>query len=278
VFADTGKGTDFEIFSAPALSTHFYGFNFSDKGVFKNKEVRKAINLAIDRDQIVKTILREEGQAANHGVVPFNYVFATAGYNYAEVKGYAYHPDSARQLLKAAGYSGKKKFPEISLDVNDGNFGRNVMVALKVQKMLKDNLGITLNLNILPWSVHLESVQKGNSSFFRYSWVADYADPETFLSLFYSKNIPGTPGERSYVNVTRFNQPQFDALFEAARSAASPQQRMQLLSRAEQVVMENAVIVPLYYDENFRVVRKRFGNLQENTMNYIDFRTAYSSE
>lgn len=278
VFADTGNATDFEIFSAPALSTHFYGFNFSEKNVMQNVLLRRAFNLAINRDLIMQTILKEEGQAANHGMVPFNYAFATAGYNYSGLKGYAYLPDSARKLMALAGYGAKNKFPPITLDVNDGNFGRNVLVALKVQKMLKDNLGVELNLNITPWPAQIENVQNGKSTFFRYAWVGDYPDPESFLTLFYSKNIPQASKELSYVNVTRFKNSQFDSLFEAARSAPDQQQRMELLSRAEKIILNEAVVMPLYYDENFRVVRKKFQNLQENAMNYIDFRTAYAVE
>jgi oligopeptide transport system substrate-binding protein len=278
VFADTGQGTDFEIFSAPALSTHYYGFSFNESNPLKNGLVRRALNLAVDRQLIVKSILKEEGQAANHGIVPFNYAFATAGYQYALLKGYAYLPDSARQLLKLAGYGKGKKFPQLTLDVNDGNFGRNVLIALKVQRMLKDNLGIDLNLNVVPWQSHIENVEKGNSAFFRYAWVGDYPDPETFLSLFYSKNIPQEKPGRSYVNVSRFVNARFDSLFEAARLAPDVQQRMKLLSLAEQVVLTESAVMPLYYDENFRVVRKKFKNLEENAMNYLDFRSTYSLE
>lgn len=278
VFADTGKGRDFEIFSAPSLNTHYYGFNFSEEGPLQSTLVRAALNMAIDREWIVKNILKEEGQVANHGIVPFNYEFASAGYQYGKLKGFSHSPDSARKLLKQAGYGNGKKFPSLTLEVNDGNFGRNVMVALAVQKMIKENLGLAVNINVLPWPAHVENVEHGNSSFFRYAWLADYPDPESFLALFYSKNIPLKKKDRSYVNVARFRNERFDSLYEAARVAVHPQNRMELLSRAEQIVMNEAAVMPLYYEENFRVVRKKFRNLEENALNYIDFRTVYSVE
>lgn len=266
---------DFEVFSAPALSVHFYGFNLQSNSPFQNKLVRRAVNLAIDREKIIEEVFKGEGLAADKGIVPYNVKFDNAGYPYKDLRGYIYNPDSAKKLIQLAGYSEKKRVPDLILDLNDGNGGKNILTAMKVQQMLKQNLDINVSLNIVPWSEHIDLVQNGKSEFFRYAWVCDYADPESFLTLFYGKNVPSDAKGRSYVNLSRFSDNNFDALFEAAKRAPDEKVRMRMLGMASQTLIDEAPFIPLYYDENIRVVKKQVHNLEENAMNYIDFRTVW---
>lgn len=272
--ADQRK-VNFDVFSSPALSTHFYGFNLMASPNFSSALVRKAINLAIDQNELFKSVMKGEGMQAEYGIVPYYNIFEQQGYNYKALKGSTFDPDSARKLMAKAGYNDKHKMPPLTLDVNDGGAGRNLMLAVKVQNMLKKNLDIDLNLNVIPWPEHMENVQNGTSEFFRYAWVSDYADPESFLEMFYGKHVPKNQAGRSYVNLMRFKNARFDSLFETARATADQKKRYELLSMAEQVVLDEAAVVPLFYDENVRVVRKNIRNQMENPLNYIDFRTTY---
>lgn len=274
---DTSK-IDFEVFTAPAMSLHFYGCNLNSNQVLNDKTLRKAINLAIDREKIIDDVFQGEGSSAAKYIVPYNVAFDNAGFPYRELKGIAYNPDSARALLAAAGYGKKTPLPALTLDINDGNAGKNIQTAMKVQNMLKENLGINLNLNIVNWSDQIDLVQKGKSKFFRYAWVCDYADPESFLAMFYSKSIPKDSSERSYVNLTRFKSRLFDSYFEQSKTAVDEKIRMELLGRATQIVFDEMPIVPLYHDENTRVMKKKVKNMSENAMNYIDFREVWLSE
>lgn len=276
--ANDSSRFDFEVYSAPALSVHFYGFNLQKKSPFQNSLVRKAINMAIDRQAIIDEVFQGEGTAANAGVVPYNLAFDKAGFPYKEIKGFEYNPDSAKKLLQKAGYGDKKKLPELTLDINDGNGGKNLLTAIKVEKMLKKNLDINVNMNIVQWAEHIDQVQNGKSNFYRYAWVADYADPESFLTMFYGKHVPSDTITRSYVNLSRFSNKMFDTFFEDAQKASDEKIRMHLLGKAAQVLIDEAAFVPLYYDENIRVVKKRVHNLQENAMNYIDFRNVWISK
>lgn len=274
----TKSHLNFDIYSSPALSTHFYGMNVQLNPFFSIKEIRRALNLAIDRKKIAEVVLKGEGSAAEHGIVPFTKTFEKAGYNYKGLRGFTYNPDSAKKLLAMAGYPMGKGLPPFSLEINGGGGERNLMVALAVQKMLKENLGVNVNLNVVSWSEHMFNVHSGKSDFFRYAWVSDYPDPESFLTLFYGQHVPERLEEKSYINVARFKNAKFDELFQASRIELDKTKRYNLLQKAEQILIDEAAFMPLYYDENTRLVHKNVKNFRENPMGFMDMTYVYFSQ
>ncbi len=266
---------EFQIVSSPALSSHYYGFNLQANPIFAKKEVRLAFNLAIDRHKIADFTIQGEGTSADYGMVPFAEVFEKEGYDYKSLKGFSYDPEKAKELLKQAGYPNGKGFPELNLEINSGGGDRNILIAEVIQKMLKENLGITININTVPFAEHIENIQIGKSDFFRYAWVSDYPDPESFLTLFYGKHVPTNPSEKSYINTFRYKNARFDSMFEAARFEPDKAKRMKMFSQAESIVLEDAAFIPIFYDENFRLEQKNVRNLPENLMNYMDMSTTY---
>lgn len=273
--ANSGRSISFEIFSSPALRTNYYGFNLQTNPFFSIKEIRQAFNLAIDRHKIADYILKGEGRSADYGIVPYTDVFEKNGYDYKHLKGYTYNPDSAKKLLALAGYPGGKGLPDFNLEINSGGGDRNILVALGIQKMLNDNLGINVNMNVVSWPEHIENVQSGKSDFFRYAWISDYPDPESFLTLFYGKHVPNNYMDKSYINYCRFKNAKFDSLFNAARSEPDKTRRYKLFSQAEQIIIDEAAFMPLFYDENLRLVQKNIMNMKENPLNYMDMSKAY---
>lgn len=269
------KGVNFDIYSSPALSTHYFGFNLQTNPFFSLKEIRLAFNLAIDRHKIADYTIKGEGRSADYGIVPFTETFEANGYNYKGLRGYTYNPDSARKLLALAGYADGKGLPEFNLEINSGGGDRNILVALAVQKMLKDNLHVNVNMDVVSWPEHIENIQSGKSDFFRYAWVSDYPDPESFLTLFYGKHVPANFEEKSYVNFARFKNKTYDSLFLAARGEVDKKKRYKLFSQAEQIVLDEGAFMPLFYDENLRLTQKSVRNLPENPLNYIDFTSTY---
>jgi len=269
------RSNEFDIFSSTALSTHYFGFNSEANPVFNKREVRLAFNYAIDRHKIADFTIQGEGVAADHGMVPYTEHFEKSGYDYKNIKGYHYDPDTARRLMEKAGYAGGKGFPEVTLEINSGGGDRNILVAEVIQRMLKENLGVNVNINTVPWPEHIDNIQTGKADFFRYAWVSDYSDPESFLTLFYGKHTPKNPKDRSYINFCRFKNKKFDSLFVLARTEIDKGKRYKLLSQAEQVVLNEAPFMPIFYDENFRLEQKNVRNLPENPLNYMDMATAY---
>ena len=266
---------EFNIVSSTALNTNYYGFNLTTNPVFAKKDVRLAFNYAIDRHKIADFTIQGEGTSADYGMVPYTEAFEKEGYPYKELKAYAYDPAKAQELLKQAGYPDGKGFPEINLEINSGGGDRNILIAEVVKSMLDQNLKIKVNINTVPFSEHLDNMQTGKADFFRNAWVADYPDPESFLTLFLSSHIPAVATEKSYVNTTRFRNAKFDSLFMAARVEGDKTKRFKLLGLAEQILLDEAPVMPIFYDENFRLVHKHVRNLPENPMNFIDMTTTY---
>ncbi len=266
---------DFAVESSPLLSTFYIGFNVQTNPVFKKKEVRLAFNYAIDRDKIANFTIQGEGTAAKYGMVPYYEVFEKEGYDYKFVGGFTYDPQKAKDLLAKAGYPNGKGFPEITLNVNSGGGDRNILVADVVKKMLEENLGIKINIQINTFPEHIENVAQGKSDFFRFAWVGDYPDPETFLVLFYGKNVPSSLQEKSYVNMFRYINPKFDSILEASKKIADSKERMKTLALAEREVILDPPFIPIFYDDNFILEQNNVRNAPANAINFWDFSTTY---
>ena len=104
--------------------------------------------------------------------------------------------------------------------------------------------------------------------YFFASWIADYPDAENYLSLFYSKNhSPNGP------NYTHYKNESFDLLFEKALITSKTEERIKMYSKLDSLVMSQAPIVPLYYDEVVRFTRKNISGMQINALNLLDLRT-----
>ncbi len=268
------RKTDFTILNSPAFNTNFIGFNLTSP-VFSNKNVRLALNYAIDRRKITDFTLQGEGTSADYGIVPYVQAFEKEGYDYKNIKGYVLDVPKAKEYLKQAGFADGKGFPKITLQINGGGGDRNILVAEVVQKMLKENLNIDVDINTVPLGEHIEQVMGGKTDMFRFAWIADYPDPETFLTLFYGKHVPTNPSEKSFINFFRFKNAQFDSLFAASFVEVDKTKRFALLSRAEQIVINEAPFMPVFYDENYRLEQLNVRNFPENAMNYMDLTSVY---
>ncbi|TND10290.1 MAG: peptide/nickel transport system substrate-binding protein [Bacteroidetes bacterium] len=257
--------TNWDLQSVTGMSLTFYGFQHLNKP-FDNPKLRQAMNYAIDRNKIAVNVLQGDAMSADYGVVPPS----IAGYDYKSIKGYTYDVEMAKKLLAEAGFAGGKGLPPISLSINNGGNDRNLKVAEAVKNMLKENLGVEVTIDPLPLSQQLQALQTGKSNYFKVSWSADYPDPETFLTLFYGKHVPATMDEPSYTNTTRYQSARFDSLFEASLREANPARRLELYRMADQAMMDDAAIMPIYYEINDRLVQKYVRGLDINPMEYRD--------
>ena len=185
-------------------------------------------------------------------------------YNGDLIKGYDIDLVQARALLAQAGYPGGKGL-EITLQLNNGG-GRNLQLAEAIQSQLKKNLGIEVKLKQVEFARHLDEVDAGKVEFFRLGWIADYPDPESFLNLMYGKLVPSNPNQPSPINHTRYKNPAFDQLFEQALSETDRLKRMELYRKAEQIAMNDAPMMILQYDEDWRLVQKYVEGYVTNAM------------
>jgi len=267
------RKTDFQILNSTAFNTNYLGFN-TTSAAFNKKGVRLAFNYAIDRHKIADFTLQGEGNSGDYGIVPYVEAFEKDGYNFKGLRGYKFDVVKAKEYLKQAGYPDGKGFPKVTLQINSGG-GNNILIAEVIQKMLKENLNVDVEINTVPFAEHIEQVTSGKADFFRFAWVADYPDPETFLTIFYGKHAPAGAQEKSFVNYTRFKNARFDSLFAASFVEADKAKRYAILSQAEQVLLDEAPFMPIFYDENFRLEQLNVRNFPENAMNYMDLSVVY---
>ena len=261
-----GEYQKYELQRSPEMLTQFLVFQ-TEKGVFKDKNVRKALSYAIDREKILNFVLNGEGDGPGmHGVTPKVYV----DYNINNVKGYNLDKDSAQLYLRKAGYAGGKGFPKVVLKLNsEGN--RNNYVAVEIQKQLKDFLNIDIELEIIPFAESIEDALIGDYELLRLAWVADYPNPENFLSQFYGKSIPKDPKAKSFPNVSRYKNKKFDDAYEKAINSKTQSEAYKNFAQAENILMDDAPVLVLWYDEGYRLLYNYVKNFPNNAMQYRDF-------
>ncbi|MBE2256323.1 MAG: ABC transporter substrate-binding protein [Ignavibacteria bacterium] len=265
----TPEWSQFQLQRVPTLATQFYGFLVTNE-IFKNEKLRQAINYAIDREKIIKYVLNGQGYAgATHGFVPPS----MPDYNTEGIKGYSFDLEKAKKLLEEAGYPGGKGLPELTLQINSGG-DRNIQIAEAIQNMLKE-VGITMKLQQIQFAQHLDNIDAGKASFYRLGWIADYPDPESFLNLYYGKNVPKNPNEPSPINSMRFVNPEYDRIFEQAITTQDRTQRMKLYEQAEQIAVNQAPMLYIYYDEDYRLLQPYVKGYALDPMHRVNFRNLW---
>jgi oligopeptide transport system substrate-binding protein len=230
-------------------------FDIVKKSPLRLKQIRQAINFAFNREEMVRYLRNNIGKAANSGFIPLG----MPGFDSTKVKGYYYSPDKARDLLYQAGFPEGKGLPEITLSTT----GMYLDLCEYMQKQLNE-IGIKVKIDVLPAAIHTESAARGRLTFFRKSWVADYPDAENYLALFYSKNFsPGGP------NYTHFNNRFYDKLYENAKQTTNNEKRIELYREMDRIIVEEAPVVSLYYDEAVKFYHKNIEGIEVNPMNLL---------
>ncbi len=226
------KRPDFHTFNY--LGTYFIRFNVTKKP-FDDPRVRRALALAIDKERIVKKITRAGEQVAAH-LVPDG----TA--NYLPAEGLGYDPAEAKKLLAEAGYPDGKGFPPFEYMFNAAAGGAAKLhenIAIELQQMWHDNLGIDMVLRQLEWKVYLSAQSHLDYQLSRSSWIGDYNDPQTFLGMFTS-----TDGN----NRTGWKNEQYDALIRAANNEPDLKKRAETFRQAETLLIHDEMpVIPLYF-------------------------------
>lgn len=219
--------------SHPSLGINALQFNLERPPFRGNRKVRQAFNYIVDKEAIAKVIL--EGR-----VVPARSVLPPGmlGHN-PDLRGYPYNKEKARRLLAEAGYEGGRGFPPLTLHYNPGLVNRKI--AEFVQGALR-KIGVAVQLRELDWPAYLNLVDGGQAQFFRLGWLADYPDPENFLTvLFHSRNI-GSKG-----NLSRYANPTVDRLLDRADQSMDPTARAHLYQEAEKIIVADAPWIFLHY-------------------------------
>ena len=220
------------------------------------KKIRQAINYGFDRRKMVLYLRNSLGTPAESGFVPMG----LPSFDSSVVKGYRYDPAKAKQLLKEAGYPDGKGLPKIKLLT----IAIYADMANFIVKQLEE-AGIPVQVEVVQKSLLLTMTSSSTAAFFRGSWIADYPDAENYLSVFYSKN-PAPP------NYTRYKSAAFDAVFEKAITENNDSLRYKLYQQADQVMIDDAPVVPLWYDKAVRLIQPYVKGFKGNALNLLELR------
>jgi len=252
----------FAVFRQAYLNTEYLAFlNDSAAGLPESKywqirEIRQALNYCFDRAKMIRFLRNNVGTPAEQGMIPKG----LPAYDSLAEYGYQYNPQKTESLLAVAGFPKGKGLPTLRLQTNSSYLDLCEYLQAEAAKH-----GIPIKVELAPPSTLRQAMATGKSPFFRASWIADYPDAENYLSLFYSENkAPNGP------NYSRFENPQFDDWYEQANTSANDSLRLRLYQKMDSLVMAEAPIIPLYYDQVLRFYPKTISGLGGNALNLLD--------
>jgi len=250
----------FKLETLPYLKTDYLGIlvdpnsDLVKNNPLKIKGVRQAINYGIDRKQMITYLRNNIGSAANSGIVPKG----MPSYDAKKVKGYTYDPDKAAALLKEAGFDADN---ELEITITTSKNYREMCEFIQHQL---GEIGIKVTIDVQQAINLSELIATARVNLFRKNWLADYPDAENYLALFYSKNFsPIGP------NYTHFSNAEYDELYEKSQLEVQDSIRFKYYQKMDQLVIDEAPIVPLYYDDVIRLVHNNISGLSTNAMNLL---------
>jgi oligopeptide transport system substrate-binding protein len=259
-----------KMITEPYLNTEYLGFLLDpEQEAVQNspvltREVRQAINVGFDRHKMMRYLRNNIGSPAAAGFIPEG----LPSYNAEKVKGYSYDPDMARELLTRAGYPNGTGLPGITLTTTSDYQD----LCEYIQHELSE-VGIRLNIEVNTGASFRNRMANSRLEFFRGSWIADYPDAENYLSLFYTPNFsPAGP------NYTHFSHPEYDSLFEETLITLDDTARYAKYQELDRIIVQEAAVVPLYYDQVVRFIPESLSGLGSNPMNLLHLKHAHWSD
>lgn len=248
----------------PLLGTYYYNFNM-DLDVFKDVRVRKAMNLAIDRELIVETMA--SGQVPATGFVPPGFI-DHEGKDFFEESGMyglatdASKVEEAKALMAEAGYPNGEGFPEFTIMYNTSE-GHQLAAEL-VQEMLKTNLGLKVKLENQEWAVFQDTRRQGDFQVARGGWLTDFMDPMGMLAIFTTENAYNDPN---------FKNAKYDELLSTAAKTIG-KEHFEALYEAQDILMTEFPVITVYHYTEVMLVSPKLQNWDRSVLGTIDFSNA----
>ncbi len=224
-----------ELQSGTRLSVFYIGFNVN-KPPFDDPKVRQAFNMALNKEKIVSVVYKETVPIAN-GIVPPG----VPNYSNPDLVPLGYDPQKALELISESKYGDVSEFPDITL-YTTGAGGSPARITEALVATYKEELGVDISIQQTDWPTFLSDITQAENPYQMYQlgWIADYPDPQNFLDLLFHTG--------SQQNHMGYSNPQVDALLDEAGLEQNPQKREELYRQAEQLIVNDAPWVPLYFD------------------------------
>lgn len=257
------KSGDCKIY--PSNGNFYVSLNVKVKP-FDNVNVRKALNLAIDRQYVVDKITKG-GQVPAGAFVPLGMNDVAKGSDFRKVGGNYYDPSAsavksniaqAKQLLATAGYPDGKGFPTIEIKYNPG--GANQTVMEYIANQWKVNLGINYKIISEDFATLVVDRNTGNYQVARDAWVGDYNDPMTFLDL--ATTDSGN-------NDSHYSNPNYDKYVAQAKTTNDTATRMKLMHEAEKTLMDDMPVIPIFFRTDPLLLSSKVTGVVDSPLGYI---------
>jgi len=259
------KADKIQFIKSPYLNSEYLGINLTfgeGNNPLKAKKIRQALNYGIDRSLMLQTLRNNVGVPANAGFTPIG----LPSFDADLAPGYSYNPDKSRLLLREAGFPNGQGLPVITLHTT-ADYEDLCTFAAKQW----ENLGFKIKIELAESATLRQMMTKGQVAFFRASWIMDYPDAESFFTVFYSKN-PAPP------NYTRFKNLAFDRLYEAALKENDDAIRYALYQQMDRLLIEEAPVVFLFYDQTALFAGKSVKGLSRNAINLLKTKEIYKEK
>ena len=248
-----------DMVSTPFLNTEYLGFDMEGGGYGLKpagyRKLRQAVSCGFDRRKMMQYLRNNIGAPGTGGFIP-------KGLPGHSDCGYGYNQEQARKLLAEVKKENGGVLPKMKLSTT-----ANYLDLCKYIQQQLGLLGLEIEVDVNPPAALSEQVAQGKCAWFRKSWVADYPDAENYLMLFYAPNrTPAGP------NYTRFSNQRIDRIYKMMRTETDPVRREELYRQMDRLVMQEAPVVVLYYDQILHFTHKDVTGLRSDAMNTLDLR------
>ena len=242
---------------SPYLNTEYLGFYMdSDIPEVQSRLLRQAFNYGFDRNKMITYLRNNIGSPANGGFIPRGLP------GFEPTIGFDFNPEKAKALVTEYKRLTNNPNPTLKLSTTENYLS----FCEFIQRALLD-IGLNISIDVMPASALKSAKANGKTAVFRASWVADYPDAQNYLSLFYSKNFaPNGP------NYTHFKNEEFDRIYEGAMIETNDSLRIELYKKMDAIVMKEAPITVLFYDEVVRFTQKNIDGLGINPTNLLELK------
>ncbi|MDX8554903.1 ABC transporter substrate-binding protein [Tenacibaculum sp. 1B UA] len=240
------------------LNTEYLGIYLDgeEEHPTKSKLIRQAINYGFDREKMIKFLRNGIGNPATSGFIPKGLP------SFNNQQGYSYNPEEAKKLVVQYKEETGNENPQIAITTNSNYLDLCEFIQRELQK-----IGIATKVDVIPPSTLRQGKANGKLPIFRASWIADYPDAENYMSLFYSKNFTSNGP-----NYTHFKNELFDTLYEQCIKEVDVKKRYRLYQKMDSIIIAEAPIVPLYYDEVIRFTQRNITGLGINPIDLLNLK------
>jgi oligopeptide transport system substrate-binding protein len=241
---------------APYLGVYYYGFNLTKPPFKDNRALRQALSMAVDRQLLAEKVVGRGEEPAFSWVPPGVNNYEPPRSSFAALSK-SEREQVARRLYKEAGYTEDKPLRvEVRYNTND----TNKKIAVAIQSMWLEVLGVEATLINEEAQVWLANMKEAEvTQVFRASWMGDYNDAHTFLSVLQGGGA---------ANMTRYANPDYDALMARAAEQTDPNQRKLLLEEAERVMLADYPVIPMYFFVSKHLVSPEIAGWGDNVLDY----------